>query len=156
MCDHNGQPIVVDGFYVSTTSLQDPRYSTADRRRYVDAQSIPFIVLPAAHFRAWGVRMGDLAWVQKLDGNDVVCGCGAIFADAGPSVGEGSAELVRKLDLDPDPKHGGTNQARVQMFVFTASGNGLPATAEGIQEEIVPLLAALRQVTGIATGIATA
>ena len=155
VCDQNGQPIIVDGFYVSTTSLQDDGYHPADRRRYVDAQSIPFGVLPAAHYRAWGVKMGDIMLVKKLDdAGNVVAEAYAIFADAGPDVGEGSAELLRQLDVDPDPRRGGIDAARVQFFVFCESGTGQPMTADEIKargQALRPALAALVGVAPVAT-----
>ena len=151
VCGPDGQPIVRDGFYVSTTSLQDPAYPADDRRRYVDAQSIPFIVLPSAHYKAWGVRMGDLAFVQKLDADDhtVLASSAAIFADAGPAVGEGSAELTRRLFLDPDPRHGGTDQPRIQFSVFAGSGTGRPMTADEIDARVQTL----RQIPGLAAAV---
>ena len=151
--DKHGDPIVDDGFYVSTTSLQDPAFPIEDRRRYVDAQAIPYIVLPAAHYRAWGVQIGDLAWVQKLEEGQVACGCAAIFADAGPNVGEGSAELLRRLSINPDPRHGGTDQARVQCYVFCGSGIERPLPADAIEARVQAMLPALRSLSGLAAPI---
>ena len=150
----HGQPVVEDGYYVSETSLQDPDYPADDRRRYVDAQSVPFVVLPTAHFKEWGTKLGDVAWVQRLDEHhNVLAECAAIFADAGPSVGEGSCALLRALGGNPDPRHGGISAAVVQVFVFCGSGDGRPLPVEEIDRRARALLPALRSVPGLATPI---
>ena len=154
VCGREGQPIIVDGYYVSTTSLQDPAYPADDRRRYVDAQAIPFIVLPAAHFKAWDAKLGDLAWVQRLDNDhNVLDECAAIFADAGPNVGEGSAALLRKLGGNPDPRRGGIAEARVQVFVFCGSGIERPLPEEAIEQRARAVLPALRALKGLSAPI---
>ena len=154
VCDKNGQPIIVDGYYVSTTTLQDPAYPVADRRRYVDADVIPFIVLPAAHYKAWGIKPGDVAWVQRLDNeHNVLDECAAIFADAGPAVGEGSAALLRKLGANPDPRRGGIAEARVQVYVFCGSGIERPLPEGAIDRRARALLPALRSLKGLAAPI---
>ena len=151
VCDRNGQPIIVDGYYVSTTSLQDPDYPVNDRRRYVDAQAVPYIVLPAAHYKAWGIKPGDVAWVQRVDENhQVLAECAAIFADAGPDVGECSAALLKQLGVNPDPRHGGIDGPRIQVFVFTDSGDGRPLPVEEIDRRARALLPALQALPGLA------
>ena len=153
VCEH-GQPIIRDGFYVSTTSLQDPAFPVDDRRRYVDAKANPYIVLPVAHYAGWGIRAGDLAWVQKLDADgNVVATSPAIFADAGPNVGEGSYALLDALHINPDPRHGGIDEARVQFFVFCGSGNGRPQTLDAITAGVHALLPTLQSLTGLAAPI---
>ena len=109
VCGPDGAPIERDGYYVSTTSLQDHNFAADDRRRYVDAQSIPFIVLPASRFAAWGLKIGDLAWVQLLDQGSVVAACAAIFADAGPEDrgGErGTGAQIISRSRSPPRRHG--------------------------------------------------
>src|SRR5262245_23790627 len=49
----NGQPIVqrdtdpAPGFYVSTTAYIRPAYAEADPRRYLDSESVHFVVVPS-------------------------------------------------------------------------------------------------------------
>ncbi|MGV3531106.1 MAG: hypothetical protein ACO1QR_01960, partial [Chthoniobacteraceae bacterium] len=51
-CDARGVPFVqgaddpAPGYYVSTTALCDTRFPASSCRRYVDAETIPYIVLP--------------------------------------------------------------------------------------------------------------
>jgi hypothetical protein len=48
----DGEPVIQNrtdpapGFYVSTTSLEDPRQAVTNPSRYVDATKIPYIVIP--------------------------------------------------------------------------------------------------------------
>ena len=158
----DGKPIIqgahdpAPGFYVSTTSLQDPEQPRTSPLRYVDADEIPFIVLPGGHFAEWGIKLGDLAWVQKLDGGVPVAACAAIFADAGPrdKLGEGSPALARALGINPDPKRGGTSSKRIQFYVFAGSGTGRPMSGEEIDARVrAKLLPALRSLGGLSTPI---
>ena len=153
VCGKDGKPIIVGGYYVSTTTLQDPAYPADDRRRYVDAQSIPFIVLPAAHYKAWGIRPGDVAWTQRVEAGKVVSACAAIFADAGPAVGEGSAALCRAHGIDPDPRKGGTSERCIQVYVFCGSGTGRPLALAEINERVKGPLAAMQSLKGLAAPI---
>jgi hypothetical protein len=55
----DGEPVIQNrtdpapGFYVSTTSLEDPRQAVTNPSRYVDATKIPYICHP-------GRRLGDI------------------------------------------------------------------------------------------------
>lgn len=89
------------GFYVSGTTLHDSRYPENDARHWVDAAKIPYIVLPTAAFpvpAGTTLHVGCVAQVVDLR---VGGSSGAIFADAGHAVGEGSIALARRLGLDP-------------------------------------------------------
>lgn len=90
-----------EGFIVSATSLADPRYPENDTHRYVDSSLVPYIVLPTAAYPRLGdqaARRGCLAFVvhTKTGGST-----GAIFADSGRAVGEGSIALALSLGLNP-------------------------------------------------------
>ena len=77
--------------------------------RYVNAEKIPYIVMPGSRtphtrpkeqflYNRLGLKLGDLAaviWKDKIEF--------AMFADAGPNdhIGEGSIALVEKLGFDP-------------------------------------------------------
>jgi hypothetical protein len=91
-------------FYVSGTSLSDPRYpSTRDTRHRVDAGLIPYFVSPASlpvpPGRAF--KLGALGFVIDLKTGGW---SGAIYADSGHAVGEGSIALAKGLGLDPFSK----------------------------------------------------
>src|SRR6185436_12528921 len=93
-----GKPIIqtdtdpAPGYYISTTSLQDQTKNIKDPRRYVDSESIPFIVLPSN--KKFGAKLGDLVMVYNKTANVF---CGGVFADLGPrdKIGEASIAMAR-------------------------------------------------------------
>jgi hypothetical protein len=93
------------GFVVSGTSTKNPAVTnTKSTARYVDASTIPYIVLPGSRFplpSGTTLTDGCVAFVvdTKTGGTS-----GAIFADVGRAVGEGSIALARRLGLDPFSK----------------------------------------------------
>lgn len=124
----NGKPVIQKsgrfrGFYVSPTSLHAAGGNEARPGSYVDARKIPYIVLPAALARQFGVALGDLAFVvNERNGKSSF----AIYADTGPAdkIGEGSIALARALDVNADPRHGGIQEAVITYLVFPGSGLG--------------------------------
>ena len=119
-----GEPLVqktsdpAPGFYVSTTSLIDERYEYQNPLRYVNAEEIPYFVLPD-HFSS-GIQLGDVAWIHNThNGRNSF----AVFADVGPDVGEGSMFLAKKLGIDQDPRYGGVSSG-ILYFIFEGSGRG--------------------------------
>ena len=121
-CD--GNPLIQNkkdpapGYYVSTTSLINAGFGYRDPARYVNAQKIPYYVLPEL-LLGW-ITLGDIAWIfnteNKLNGF-------AIFADVGPDVGEGSMYLAEKLGIHNDPRTGGVDSG-ILYFIFEGSGRG--------------------------------
>jgi hypothetical protein len=82
------------GFYVSTTSLVDPSKAEIDPARYVDAEKVPFFVLPSTP--ALGARLGQVGMLLRPATGD---SSAAIYADVGPydQLGEGSINLASNL-----------------------------------------------------------
>jgi hypothetical protein len=145
--DRHGNPVVqsahdpAPGFFVSPTSLQDPDRRVEDPRRYVNASTIPYIVLPALVRDKGGVRLGDFATVRNRRNGTV---SHAIFADGGPrgKIGEGSIALAKALRIPSSPKHGGTVHKEVVYVVFAGSGNRRPRTKPEIDAKGKQLLEA--------------
>jgi hypothetical protein len=131
-----GKPLVqkegdpAPGFYISTTTLQDKTRAVHDPLRYVDAEHIPFFVLPGKF--KFGARLGDLG-IAINTRNGLVCGC--IHADNGPSgkIGEGSIALATKLGIPGSPKNGGVAHGIVYV-VFPGSFTTWPLTPELIEQ----------------------
>ena len=117
------------GYYISTTSLQDGSKSRTDPRRYVDSESIPYIVLPSNG--RFGAGKGDLAVAIHVE--DGRC-CGAVFADVGPrdKIGEGSIALADALGIPSNPRKGGIDQG-IAYVVFPGSSAGWPKSAETVK-----------------------
>jgi hypothetical protein len=84
-----------NGYFVSSTTLENGSPARADGcavHRYLDAEAVPYVVLPLGGFGQ--VRVGDVAIVQS-NGRTVY----AIVGDEGPGtkLGEGSIALNAKL-----------------------------------------------------------
>ncbi len=128
--DASGKPIIqkasdpYPGLYVSQTSLYDTRYDISDTRRYVDAEKVPYIVLPMALMVLSKADIGDMAYVFYPATNK---GSYAIVADEGPEglLGEGSIFLAKTLGIaNISPRDGGLEDAAIQYIVFPKSGIG--------------------------------
>jgi hypothetical protein len=130
------------GYYVSTTSLTNDRFKKHDPRRYVDAQSVPYVVLPggcavAKILADKQVGLGSLAVVHRPTHGQLV---GAVYADTGPAteVGEGSMRLAQALGFSPDARAGGTEDRELWYVVFPQPGIILepwPLTASRVDQE---------------------
>jgi hypothetical protein len=109
------------GFYVSGTALQ--RGQDHDAGSYVDAEFIPYIVLPDDFDP--GVKIGDLCTVVNLKNYRSTA---AIFADTNPDVGEASVRAAINLHVqDPSypitelAKHGGDEKDQYLYIVYPGS-----------------------------------
>jgi hypothetical protein len=132
----SGRPVIqgkhdpAPGYYVSMTSLYDSDIDDErNPRRFVDAASVPYVVLPPEGLKH--ARLGDFAMVVNLENGKIA---GAIVADeSAPDLpmGEGSIALAKMLDIDPDPRSGGT-ESGVAYVIFPYSGNSRPRPADEI------------------------
>jgi hypothetical protein len=160
------------GFYVCKSSLRDQSKAATDPFRYVDALTVPFIVLPGG--TAGPAKTGDAALAINLTtGTCIKC----LVADAGPSrkTGEASILVVGMLadDLTPkqiqaaakrdklkglncSPRNGGLNgpnDKRFRYIIFPNTGMSWPQTTAAIEARVDGALAALTpaQVVAITT-----
>jgi hypothetical protein len=146
----DGNPIVqgdddpAPGYYISMTALYDGTKEETDPRRYVDATEIPYIVLPQnddeTFLKKAKVKLGDFAAVYNGENGKLAF---AIFADTSElfaggekttRFGEGSIALADALDIDSNPRTGGTDEG-VLYVVFPRSGNGKPRSIKEITRE---------------------
>lgn len=140
----NGKPLIqkatdpAPGFYISTTSLQDPNKKASDPTRYVDSESISFIVLPGG--LGLGQKLGDFAVVINPATGAYEY---AVYADSGPSnkIGEGSIALAKTLGVPSSPKNGGVS-AGIIYIVFPNSKKGWPLTQSDIDQYAAALFGA--------------
>lgn len=134
-CNSIGLPYVqtasdpAPGFYVSTTALEDPDRRTSDPTRYVNSETIPFIVLPSKPKFSPLQQLGDVALCFH---NKTGKSCAAVYADIGPQnqIGEGSMALNKALGLNPSPKIGGTDSEDIATIYWPGSKIAWPATPE--------------------------
>jgi hypothetical protein len=105
-----------DRYYQSQTSMKLGG-------RYLDADRLPFIVLPPGLVRETGAKLGDLVHVEK-DGKSMY----AIYGDGGPSGKIGEASMYMTKFFDP---RSGPNRAATGTYTYTV----LPGTgaAAGIR-----------------------
>jgi hypothetical protein len=133
----NGRPLVqknsdpAPGYYISTTSLQDPAYPQTNTKHWVNVSKVPFIVLPLKH-HDFGGRLGDYGAVVHLTTGKVAY---VIAADLGPpnKLGEGSVALAKALGVNPSAKDGGVGNGVAYIF-FPNSGDGTIKTASEIAQ----------------------
>lgn len=146
--DSAGNPIVqgagdpAPGYYVSTTTLTNPGAPATSPSRYVDASSVPYVVLPSQRFSKFTstkpIRIGDLAAVYNKKTEQLTF---AIFADTGPAaeIGEGSIALANSLGLNGNPKKGGTDSKDIVYVVFPTSGKGEGMKPAEIEAKAKPI-----------------
>ena len=87
------------GYYVSETSLADRSKNLTDPARYVDAETVPYIVIPSHAELPGNVGIGDLAMVRDLDTEKQSA---AVIADVGPPKGK-PGEVVASFSSSARP-----------------------------------------------------
>ena len=102
--------------------------------RPIDAESVPYVVVPPLILK--GVKpvvLGCLAKI-KIVGKLGTVEC--VVADVGPrrKLGELSCEAARRLGLDGNPNHGGTDEPIIPYEIFP----GIPAIIDGIRYKLQP------------------
>jgi hypothetical protein len=96
------------GIIASKTWYKHPGKADEDPAAYVDAETVPYIVVPPIIVRKTaGIVRGCKARVTR---GDKVVDC--VVADLGPAnkIGELSIAAARAIGLNPSPRHGGTEQ----------------------------------------------
>lgn len=136
----DGEPVVqgpndpAPGAYISATSYEHDGFDRTDPRRYVDANAVPYFVIPS-HWRreAAGVVLGCRGEIRDSHTN-VVIECGVF--DFGPKskTGEASIAAARLCGVPSSPKNGGTDEKR---FTYTF-WPGEPANIDGEEYELKP------------------
>ncbi|WP_281943329.1 MULTISPECIES: glycoside hydrolase family 75 protein [Paenibacillus] len=125
-----GKPVIqkrtdpAPGYFVSQTALSDFNKHFTNPTAYVNAEKIPYIVLPQK--RSFGAVLGDMAVVYNMKNGRLAF---AVYADRNAginqSIGEGSIALARALGINSNPRTGGTgNRGNVLYLVFPKSGRG--------------------------------
>ena len=139
--DVNGNPVVQNagdpapGYYISTTSLENTKLLKTNPKRYVDSESIPYIVLPGR--RTFGAGLGDFCIVYNTANQKVY---GGIYADSGPRdhIGEASIAMANALSIPSSPRNGGIS-AGVVYLVFPKTKTSWPLSITDIQSKSLSL-----------------
>jgi hypothetical protein len=134
--DRDGDPLIQQdgdpfpGYHVSCTSLEDENKPFNDPTRYVDATTIPYVVLPDDVAEKGAVRLGHFALVMNLRNGKSSF---AIYADIG-TLGKGSIALADALEVSSNARHGGAADG-IMYVLFPGSGNRRPRTIDEIRNE---------------------
>lgn len=137
-CGPSGKPLVQGpehphpGLYISKTTLINPDVKNcASQQRYVNSRTIPFVALSSQIARIEKSVKGNLVVVLPESGQPQF----AVHADAAPvyGIGEGSMALASLLNLNPNPRNGGTNERKF-VYLVLPERMGYPASANAVVE----------------------
>jgi hypothetical protein len=124
------------GAFVSATSYRWPTLARTNPLAYVDAASVPYIVLPS-HWRkaAVGVVLGCKATVEDTKTGKILKASGVL--DFGPKskLGEASIACAEFFGISSSPKIGGTREKRFIYRFFP----GIPAVINGVTYQLHPM-----------------
>ena len=146
-----GEPLVqgpddpAPGYYVSTTALNNAGAKAGTPELYVDADTIPYIVLPGGRYSGFcttrKLRLGDVGLAyNRTNGHLSYAQC----CEVGPgrALGEGSIALARALEINANAKSGGTRKREILYLVFPGSGPGTGLDPDEIEALARPLFEA--------------
>jgi hypothetical protein len=115
-----GKPLAnpYPSLYVSCTAYFHPEYAEIDCRRWVNAEQVPFSVIPSSVRMAVPPKfMGCRAVIiDKKTDKLLECVC----AEIGPSthLGEASMAVCKHFGINPDPKKGGSADKKRWLYRF--------------------------------------
>jgi hypothetical protein len=125
----DGFPMVVKGGIIpSRTSYRFPNKRRDDPAAYVDAETVPYIVVPPVVIqKTAGAVLGCRAKATNLDNGKSYMG---IVADVGPrtKVGELSIAMAREIGLPFNPRTGGTEKPRIKYELWP----GIAGSIDGV------------------------
>lgn len=100
------------GMYVSSTTYMNEGFKANDPRAYLNSEIVNFAVITGS-FRKHcpGVALGGY-FTCTYKGKTAE----GVMGDVGPNFGEGSIALANELDIDSDPRYGGTTNGCLWCF----------------------------------------
>jgi hypothetical protein len=126
----------------------DPTGQTQTSMRYTDgssvnAEEVPYMVLPGGQYSQFGIKLGDMCLVRNRENGKVTV---AVFADVGPrhKRGEGSMKLAEELGINNSPTRGGVTKPNIEYLVLP--GSGYPAQN---QRQLLARISAQKQRLGL-------
>lgn len=139
VCDLRDRPIQqregdpAPGAYICMTAYEWPDLARTNPRKYVDAATVPYIVVsPVIRQAAKGIVLGCRARVtNRKTGARVDC----IVADIGPrsKVGELSYAAAKRIGINPSPRVGGTQDMSHLLYELWP---GTPAQINGVTYQL--------------------
>jgi hypothetical protein len=123
-----GYPMVLaNGVVPSKTAYRYPGKSVDDPAAYVDAETVPYVVVPPqVRSLARGIVLGCRALVTSTATGG---SCEAVVADIGPrsKIGELSIAAARAIGIPHSPRTGGIDRRVIRYELFP----GTPAVVNG-------------------------
>lgn len=143
----SGMAVDADGSPRARQIDPDGQVNTSMRyadNKSVNAEVVPYMVLPGGAYQKYGVQLGDMVLVRNTDNGRMAV---AVFADVGPrnKTGEGSMELAREMGLNPSPTKGGTSKASIEYLVLPNTHGTKPRN----EQELLARIAEQRRRFGI-------
>jgi hypothetical protein len=128
------------GYFVAMTALRHPGGVATDTATYVDARSVPFVVIPSGFDKLpHAATSGDVGFATHLPSGKTSA---FIVGDAGggdeAKLGECSIALFAALGgINPDPRNGsGVPDGKIQYILFPGSRKVGPAIWPRTQSDI--------------------
>lgn len=129
-----GKPVIqgpndpAPGFYVSPTSLHIPGHALTDPRCYVDAETVPFIVVPPQIIH--GVAGIVLGCKGRITDTRTGRSVDVVVADSGPRSKDGEASIAaaKALGIAFSARTGGEDRP---VFLYEC-WPGVPAVVNGV------------------------
>ncbi len=130
----NGRPVIqkstdpAPGYYVSPTSYRRRGYAEQDPKKYIDAETIPYIVLSPLIINAVAATfIGCESWVTNSSNG--VTPVYSLMAEVGPryKTGEAGMKCAAMNKVNNNPRTGGTDDKIIDYKVkpgFAANING--------------------------------
>jgi len=134
LLDGKNPLVLPNGVIPSLTAYRDPALSKNDPAAYVDAETVPYIVVPPeVRAKAKGVVLGCKARVTNLHTKQTV---DAVVADIGPrnKAGELSIAAALGIGIPSSPRVGGS-EARIVLYEFWP---GVPAIVNDKHFTLIP------------------
>jgi hypothetical protein len=136
------------GYFVSQTSLKDQTKAATDPAKYVDARTVPYLVLPGNFYKMKGTGgLGDIGFAVNVANGKAA---GFVIAEVGPPaapLGEMSIALAAALGgSHPNPRTGsGAPSGKILYVVFPGSraAPAWPKSSDGLASESSDLLNAI-------------
>lgn len=119
------------GLWISTTAYINKGFKTADVRRYVDSEAVPYVVTPPQLISMVGPVVMGCAVRVIYKGKSV----NAMVGDIGPKshIGEASMACAKALKIPNDPRKGGVSSG-VSYEIWP----GVIASVNGVEYPLQP------------------
>lgn len=122
-----------NGYYISTTAYQWPQYPINDHKRYVDSETVPYVVVsPLIRSNATGIILGCKAIITNTLTKQSI---EAVVADIGPKnkLGEISIAAAKAIGINSNPRTGGQDIKVISYVLYP----GIPAVVNGVTYNLI-------------------